>query len=103
MRAEDCSPELADTLYQEVHFTIDGDQFPEDAELPASLDVRYQEEHEARDVAAQLAEQFGQAVEVSVYGTWGHYGKEYVESFKVHPTLSRLLQNVNDDLAALGI
>lgn len=103
MIAEHYSPELADTIYQELYFTIDGEQFPEDA-LPAhACDNRIHDEDEARAKALEFAEQFGQPVEVAVYGTWGHFGNEYIESFKVHPTLPRLLQNISDDLAALGI
>lgn len=90
--------DLIDTIYVDVYFTIDGEQFPEDA-LPAhECDSRIHEEYDAVEKAKELANRFNCAVEVAVYGTWGTCGNEYIETFKVHPTPCPI-QGLRDDLA----
>lgn len=101
MIAEHYSPKLASTRYQEGYFAMDGDQFPEDANLTHEVAGRIHEEDEARAKAQELADQFQQAVEVAVYGTWGFHGKEYIETFKVEPR--PIFHDLRADLAALGV
>lgn len=88
MIAQHYKPELADTIYQDVFFSISGDQFPDDADLTHEVDGRLHEDEAAKAQAQVLANRFQQEVEVSVYGTWGMNGVEYVESFKVQPEVS---------------
>jgi hypothetical protein len=101
MIAEHYNPELANTIYQEVYFTISGDQFPDDANLTHEVEGRVHEQHEATGQAQALANRFQQSVTVDVYGTWGYYGREFIESFTVKPECP--IKGIRDDLAALGI
>lgn len=88
MIAQHYKPELADTIYQDVFFSISGDQFADDADLTHEVEGRIHELDDARQQAQNLANTFKQDVEVAVYGTWGLNGMEYVESFKVQPEVS---------------
>jgi hypothetical protein len=85
MIAQHYKPELADTAYQDVFFSIDGDQFGEDADLAMEVGSRIHEHHEAEAKAQELADRFGQSVDVAVYGTCGLYAVGYIESFLVYP------------------
>lgn len=87
MIATHYNPELANTIYEDVFFAISGDQFPEDVDLTHEVEGRIHEQDEATEQAQALATRFGQDVVVDVYGTWGYYGKEFVESITVKPEL----------------
>lgn len=88
MYATHYSPDLANTIYEEVFFSISGDQFPNHADLTHEVDGRIHEQDEATEQAQDLANRFGQEVVVEVYGTWGFYGKELVESITVKPAIA---------------
>lgn len=86
MNATEYSRDLADTIYSEVKFTIDTEQF--DTELK-SVDAHawgwHDGDQEARAYAQDMANEAKQTVEIGVYGFWGHDGVEYVETIKVAP------------------
>lgn len=86
MNATEYSRDLADTIYSEVKFTIDPEQF--DAELK-SVDARawgwHMDDRDAHAYAQQMADESKKTVEIGVYGFWGHDGKDYIETIMVAP------------------
>lgn len=86
MKAIEYDINLADSIYSEVLFTIDPDQFADDdCQLPIDLEERHDTKAIAEQVAQEAANASGHEVEVQVYGFWGHNGREYVDGFKVYP------------------
>lgn len=79
--------ELSATIYQDVKFSIDGDQLVSEVQ---GVDCRawgwHAEESDARAYAQEIADKAQQDIEVAAYGFWGIYGKEYIECFKVAPS-----------------
>lgn len=87
MIPSDYKSELSDTAFQEIKFTIEGDQFAcELQDVDRHAWGWHVGENEAREYAQLMANEVMHRVEVAVYGFWGHYGREYVESFIVTPT-----------------
>lgn len=83
----DYDRELADTIYREVRFNIDAEQFGE-TEIKSVGPLAWgwlDEQKEARAYAQDMANETQGVVEIGVYGFWGHDCFEYIETIKVQP------------------
>lgn len=86
MKPTDYDINLADSIYQEVRFCIDSNQFSCPVqELPYCIEQRFDTEAEAREGAQTAANLVGHEVEVEVTGFWGHHGREIISTFIVQP------------------
>ncbi|WP_322884137.1 hypothetical protein U8C35_06300 [Sinorhizobium medicae] len=105
MKPRDYDTDLTNTIYAEVKFSIDVDQFdPETITLPAEAIGWVEELEDAKRIAQDLANSTGQVVIVEAYGFWGHYGREFVDSFTVQPKTKLCpIEGVRADLAGLGV
>jgi len=82
----DYDRELADTIYRDVEFYIEPDQFDEDSAVDESkIDIWYNDIHEAKEAAQAVADAIGSVVHIEVWGKWGHYGREYIDVLTMAP------------------
>lgn len=91
MKPETYDINLADSIYQDVRFCIDSNQFSVPVrELPDCIEQRFDTEQEAREAAQEAANLVGHEVEVEVTGFWGFYGREGIDTFTVQPVAAPL-------------
>lgn len=86
-----------------IQYSIDPNQFDEPIEC--QYEQFYTTEIEARHDAKELANKLRVSVEIEVADRWGMYGRDYLKTITVRPdgSISDLLQDIRNDLKALGI